>query len=458
MSAKTQRSLVITLIAKADAFINGMENSTKAAKKWESRMKRARRAAGDFGERLSALAGKVLRWGAAMATAAGAAFAAWLKHSATVIDSLAKTSSKLGIAIEDLQVFQRAAQLSGVETGALDTALQRMTRRIAEAANGTGEAKDALKELGLNAQELARKGPAEAFRQIADAMSKIPDQGTRVRLAFKLFDTEGVGLVNTLAGGSEAFEELRAQMEQAGELLTRGQAKEVEQMNDAWINLKGTFSSLGNQITAALASPIRGALLALQEYIQKVGGIPAVIDKVVDSMLKGVTLIAEGWGVVEKAVLVVKIAIAEMAAAVQAVVGTLNFVAKTTNSLFGGGDTTTDQAAGESYGTFAQTKKLSESYQQQLMEIDKRDYGAQMRERYNQYKEAGQQQAEESILAEDKSRATASLQQSTQEIRGFMNGKAVMTDETGQNMLDALIQLVDISNQQAARPQPAAVS
>jgi hypothetical protein len=43
---------------------------------------------------------------------------------------------------------------------------------------------------------------------VAD-VARIEDPAERVRLAFKLFDSEGVALVNLLRGGSGALEEMR---------------------------------------------------------------------------------------------------------------------------------------------------------------------------------------------------------------------------------------------------------
>jgi hypothetical protein len=46
--------------------------------------------------------------------------------------------------VDALQELRFAAKASGIEHQTLDMALQRFTRRAAEAAQGTGEAKDAL--------------------------------------------------------------------------------------------------------------------------------------------------------------------------------------------------------------------------------------------------------------------------------------------------------------------------
>jgi hypothetical protein len=49
----------------------------------------------------------------------------------------------------------------------------------------------------------------DLLADVADAFARIEDPAERVRLAFKLFDSEGVALVTLLLGGSGALEEMR---------------------------------------------------------------------------------------------------------------------------------------------------------------------------------------------------------------------------------------------------------
>ena len=91
-------------------------------------------------------------------------------------DNSAKTADKLGMNVEALQELRYAAERSGVSSNTLDMAMQRMTRRVSEAARGTGEAKDALKEMGLSAEELTKMAPEEAIAEISDAMAKVPGE------------------------------------------------------------------------------------------------------------------------------------------------------------------------------------------------------------------------------------------------------------------------------------------
>ena len=109
-------------------------------------------------------------------------------------------------------------------------ALQRFTRRAAEAAQGTGEAKDALAQMGIALRDQSGnlRSSEDLLGDVADAFARIEDPAERVRLAFKLFDSEGVALVNLLRGGSGALEEMRERARDLGIVLDEHLVRDAE--------------------------------------------------------------------------------------------------------------------------------------------------------------------------------------------------------------------------------------
>jgi hypothetical protein len=114
-------------------------------------------------------------------------------------------ADRLACATADGSVSENETNWAGPQQ-TLDAALQRFTRRTAEAAQGTGEAKDALAQMGiaLRDQDGHLRRSEDLLADVADAFARIEDPAERVRLAFKLFDSEGVALVNLLSDGSGA--------------------------------------------------------------------------------------------------------------------------------------------------------------------------------------------------------------------------------------------------------------
>mgnify|MGYP001267713536 CR=1 FL=1 len=183
-----------------------------------------------------------------------------IRQSLNTADALGKTSQKLGTTTAGLAEMRYAAELTAnmAETQ-FDTALQRMTRRIAEAAEGTGEAKAAIRELGLDARALADAGPEAAFYAIADAMQQVETQGDRVRLGFKLFDSEGVSLVNTLALGSDGLGQMAREARQLGLAIDDIDAQKAAQANDAMTRASSALQGAVTQVAINLAPHIEDA-------------------------------------------------------------------------------------------------------------------------------------------------------------------------------------------------------
>lgn len=143
------------------------------------------------------------------------------EETAALGDRIDKTSSKLGVNAQALQELRHAAQLTGVQTNTMDLALQRFTRRAAEAAKGSGVAKDVLRQMGVALKDSqGRLRPTEEMLgDVAEAMRRTKGDGERLRMAFALFDSEGAALVNTLKGGKAALEAMRQEARDLGGVM-----------------------------------------------------------------------------------------------------------------------------------------------------------------------------------------------------------------------------------------------
>jgi hypothetical protein len=196
---------------------------------------------------------RVAKLGVAFGTLGVAAGAAIIRSQMQTIDALGKTADKIGVTTEALGAMRHAADLTGVSTSTMDMALQRFTRRASEAARGTGEAKGALRELGIDARELVQLPLDEQMGLVADSMGNVGTQSDRVRLAMKLFDSEGVALLQTLKGGSAGLQQMADEAERLGLTLDRADVAMVEAANDEITRAMAVLEGLANQVSVALA-------------------------------------------------------------------------------------------------------------------------------------------------------------------------------------------------------------
>lgn len=220
-----------------------------------------------------------------------------INRSSTAIDKLGKTAAKLGIGTEELGALHFAAEQSGVSVETLNMALQRSTRRIAEAAQGTGEAVKALKELGLSAEQLNQLSPDEQLNYIADAMQGVASQSDKVRLSMKLFDSEGVSLIQMFSNSSAGLKAYAAEAASLGILLDESMVKGVEAANDANNRLSKSMGVVAQTINVQLAPYIvyaANALVALIQRLKSGGEASTVFGDIVRATARGFIIAYQG--------------------------------------------------------------------------------------------------------------------------------------------------------------------
>ncbi|MDA7514318.1 hypothetical protein N8508_00855 [bacterium] len=144
------------------------------------------------------------------------------------IDELGKTAQGIGASTEFLSGLEFIAQgVSGLSEGGATKGIEKMTRRLAEAANGTGEAKVALDMLGVSIDELKGKTPEEQFRILSRAMDKVTDTSERLLIATKLFDDEQAKLHTTMSLTNDQYDLQAEKAKSLGAIVTEEEAKKA---------------------------------------------------------------------------------------------------------------------------------------------------------------------------------------------------------------------------------------
>lgn len=145
----------------------------------------------------------------------------------------ADLSSRLGIAAHDLQAFQFAAGLAGVDAEGAAHSLGLLNRTIGSALTGGGDAATTFRKLGIGLKDThgGARDVNDVLLDVAGAFEKLPSQQERAAYAMRLFGREGQVLLPVLGKGRQElaatlreFQELGGGM--SGEFVA--QAKEVD--------------------------------------------------------------------------------------------------------------------------------------------------------------------------------------------------------------------------------------
>lgn len=246
------RALTIDLAANIANFTSDMDKAARIAQRDSERIKKQVEVA------MKAIATSAIAAGAGLATLA--------KQTANTADNIQKMSQRLGVSTEFLSQMRHTTELTGVQFNSFTTALQRMTRRLSEVAvTGKGEAAPALEALGLSAKSLQDLAPEKQMLMIADAMKNVESQGERVRIAMKLFDTEGVALVQTLQNGSQAILDMNKEADAFGLTITQDAADGAALFNDELTRLQNQFKGITQQVALELLPEITSLITQFRQ-------------------------------------------------------------------------------------------------------------------------------------------------------------------------------------------------
>lgn len=157
------------------------------------------------------------------------------KAATAEFDAVGKTADTLGVSTALLQEMRFAGgSLAGMLDGQVDKALQSFVRRSAEAANGTGEAKGALEDLGVTLRDSdgRLKSADTLLSDVARGMSGLESDAERLSAAIKLFGDEGAAMVNVLRDNGAAMDETRERARRLGGVVEDSLIRTAEQMQD----------------------------------------------------------------------------------------------------------------------------------------------------------------------------------------------------------------------------------
>jgi hypothetical protein len=223
--------------------------------------------------------------------------------------------------VEALQEWRFAAKRAGIEAATFDMAFQRFGRRAAEAARGQGEARDALAEMGIALTDVngnLREAGA-LFEESLVVLSKQKTAFDRNRLAMKLFDSEGVRLVQLAEEGAEGMQSLRNRARELGIVISEDAVKAAEQFSDEWTNVKavilGVVFALGEELLPLFADLLKDLTKWVAEnrklviLLAKVAGAIGLITVVATGAIAVISALGLAWAFLNSQIFAVPIAI-----------------------------------------------------------------------------------------------------------------------------------------------------
>lgn len=243
-----------------------------------------------FGKSMAVVGGATLAAGAAVLAPLTAAFKGALDRG-TEISRLAQ---KLGVSTEQLSEFAYAAETTGMSFEDLTGQFENLAERVAQGAQGTGEAAETFKKLGIDAAQLKLKNPIDQMIELARAMQGVTNQTERLGMLSSLGGDQFQWMENLFRMGPEGITRLMSEARDVGaSVSSEGAASAVKvqrAFDRAWASIKGLFFSIGEAFLPfadtieSAVSLLVGVTKGVREFIQNnqtlvatIAGIAAVV-------------------------------------------------------------------------------------------------------------------------------------------------------------------------------------
>ena len=210
-----------------------------------------------FGTGLSTFGRGVMAYGSKMMAFAGMGLAGVTyvtKRFIDLGDALNKMSARTGATVEWLSAMSFGAERSGATIEALEQAIRKLNKAIAEAQNGNRTPYEVFRRLRIDptSMEFKSMDAGAQFELVARRLNEVQSQAEKTRLAMALFEEGGVMLLPLLGD----IDRLKEKAKELGIIMTKEQADTAAALLDAWTNLKyqlnAIFMSLGEAIAPAL--------------------------------------------------------------------------------------------------------------------------------------------------------------------------------------------------------------
>ena len=219
---------------------------------------------------------------AALAATIKTTGALMIRSGLQVVDAQAKLAASLDTTVASIQVLERAGDLAGVSMGQIEQATMQLTRRLSQAATGTGPAVDALDKLRLSASELQRLPLDQRIALIQNRLAEFVPEAERAAVASQLFG-DRAALVFTRID-SATLARANQDLIDFGVIVSDQDAGQIERTNDAISRLGLLWRGVANQLTVAVAPAIEAVVEGLARIANVNGPLGQSIRLVFDNL------------------------------------------------------------------------------------------------------------------------------------------------------------------------------
>lgn len=244
-----------------------LDDNTKSIKEFGAQQIKAAKDSEEFKNAQEKLKGAFNAVKIAVA-AVGASIAGFAVAALNSADELQKLSDTTGLTAERLQELQYAGNNLGVELTTITGAQAKLTKSMAAAQKGTGDATKAFQTLGISVVDGngqlrdAKTVMAEAF----SALNNVGNETERDALAMQIFGKSAMEMNPLIKAGGDELNRLAKEARESGAVMSNEAVAGLDSFGDAVGNMKTALTGKFGEAFAELAP-------TLTEFTDKIKNI-----------------------------------------------------------------------------------------------------------------------------------------------------------------------------------------
>ncbi len=193
-----------------------------------------------------------------------------IKQGVEAAEHLGKLGEKVGATVEHLSALSLIAKENEIDIDGMTTAMARMNKRLAAAAEGNPEAVKALRKIGLTVKDFDGKDAAQAFELIAKGLQSVEEGAPKTKAAMDIFGRSGfqmIPMLNALA--TEGLDPLIERARELGVLIDDKTAQSIRDLHDGIRRLKLQAEVAGASFFSGFAGPVTEAMGLISGEVSK---------------------------------------------------------------------------------------------------------------------------------------------------------------------------------------------
>jgi hypothetical protein len=197
------------------------------------------------------------------------------------------TASNLGMASDELQMLQFAAQKSGVGANEMSHSLMVLSKRLDDARQGSKEAYDSFARAGFTDEQIGSFKTAEdALFGFSTILQKTADPMRRTALAQEFLGRSGGKFVNFLKQGPAGIRSTAEEMRRLGLVLSGPQLEALEETEYSFQKLHAVMRGFGAMIASQMG-PVFSFLI--DKFLDFYAANRKLIEANIDNWLEGLS-------------------------------------------------------------------------------------------------------------------------------------------------------------------------